>query len=187
MRNFTQHLALPVISLALLFTAAGSALTVGTNLSRTESKTASVPSAKVSLADFCDQYWGELDEHGHYCRFAQWFHLNLSHVGGKPVLTGIAVLPGDTLRVEARNIPEALVGGKSYDASEDHVIAKTGGYLEFRAVEGQHAFSVDRVGVERCYADAGGKLDTVACPSQGQRQAILNRSRALGSLEGLSL
>jgi hypothetical protein len=169
--KFGKSLLLPSASLLVLFLGAGSAVTVATTptllgtSTATGTDTRAEPSlASASLDEFCQAHWGDLIEHGRYCRFEQWYHLNLKHAGTNALLMPLELLPGDTLRVEAARFPVALVGDRAYDASDEKVIVRNPGYLSFRAVPGQLYFSVERLGVERCFADRNGAVDTVVCP-----------------------
>lgn len=165
--QFGKSLLLPTVSLVTLFIGAGSAVTVATTstlLGTSTETNVETDTQSPALADFCADHWGDLIDHGRYCRFEQWYHLNLKHAGADPVLTGMPLLPGDTLRLESSRFPEAVVGGVAYDASEEHIVVRAPGYLSFRAVRGQLYFSVERLGLERCFADKGGAIETVACP-----------------------
>jgi hypothetical protein len=157
----------PSLSLLALCAVGGTVLTLANSSSslRAEPRVDAIGSGP-SLADFCAREWGELADHGRYCRFEQWYHLNLRHAGEGMVITGIPVLPGDTVRVEATSVPQALVGTGTYDASEEKIVSSTAGYLAFRAPHGQGIFSVERVGLERCFVRKGSSIDAAACPEE---------------------
>lgn len=167
--QFGKNILIPAASLVVLFIGAGSAVTVATTqtLLGTDTATSAPPVVPSSaLADFCEEHWGELYEHGRYCRFEQWFHLNLKHAGADPVLTAIPIMPGDTLRLESATVPEALIGDISYDAGDEKIVARVPGYLAFRAAGAQSYFTVERLGLERCFAELDGRIDTIPCPSR---------------------
>ena len=163
-----KSLILPCASLLFLFLGAGSPTTSASlpaKGAQSEEPRTPPPATSHSLEEFCEQHWGELIEHGSYCRFAHWYLLNLKHAGARPLLTALELLPGDTLRVDSANFPEALVGGSSYDTSEEKVVVRKAGYLSFRSAPGQLLFSVERLGVERCFKEKAGRVDTAVCPN----------------------
>jgi hypothetical protein len=161
--NPAKALVLPSLALVTLFIASGSVATL-----TPAPKAAVIPSvaaaAEPELGDFCSEHWGELVESGRYCRFDQVFHLNLKHAGKSAVVTSIPVLRGDQVRIQARAVPETVIGTAAFRAGEDRISAPSAGYLTFRAPRDRAAFSVERVALERCFAVVDGRIDAVACP-----------------------
>jgi hypothetical protein len=66
--------------------------------------------------------------------------------------------------LESAHIPEAWVGDVKYDASEEKIVASSSGYLSFRADPQIGVFSVERLGIERCFATHESKIASVVCP-----------------------
>jgi hypothetical protein len=167
MKKITRSLLPPAASAALLLLASGSAAPLAPPASPGDAPGAFVgPSASHALEEFCAQHWGTLSGDAGVCRFEQSFHLNLTHAGEAPVLTGIAIAPTDTVRVEAANVPEAVIGARSYEASR-RFVAPAGGYLSFRPAPGQGIFSVQRVTIDRCFTASESGIGPVACPAPG--------------------
>ena len=125
-----------------------------------------LPASRAALADFCARRWGELADDGSYCRFEQVHHVNLTRAGNSLVTTRLAIVPADTLRLEAVALPEAWIGGRAYDASEETFVASIGGYLSFRPLPGHDFLSVQRVTLERCFGSIDGTITPIVCPKR---------------------
>lgn len=155
-------------SSGLIMLLSGSAVSVATAV-KTGGKESLAPaggssSAEKALQSFCQQYWGNLSEDGTICLFEQTFHLNLTRVGEKVVITRIPLEAGDEVRIRAWNMPDALLGAHSYGTESNRFIAAAAGYLSFRPMPRQKLFSVQTVRVERCFAVVMGSVQSVACP-----------------------
>lgn len=177
-KHYAKSFLVPTGTMALVYAASGSVVTVATTAIETstalvsEASPAPSPAAKAEAAPvaaspklqaFCAQYWGEMSEDGKLCEFRQVFHVNAAHAGSAPMLTQIPVVPGDIVTLAASAPAHAIVGDVNYGPESAHFVARSEGYLAFRAPEKAPLFAVQQVHVQRCFADDQGQIRAVSC------------------------
>lgn len=152
---------LPLLSLATLIAAAGSA--AGLARSKDSPPSISVEESESAIEQFCSQYWGTMSVDGNVCRFEQVFHFNLTHVGSSPIVTSVPVIAGDTLSLLASDDALPIVGMREYPLKS--FVSSSEGYLAFRSAS-EKLFSVRQVSLLRCFSGSSGSIDAVPCPRQ---------------------
>lgn len=161
-----RQIFLPLLTMAAVFIGTGSVATV--------SPAGAPPTSGDSLKDFCSAYWGTLVDGDHYCRFSQLVHLNLSRKGAASVITGIPVMAGDRLLLEASVPPTVVVGNAVYAKSREEILVGENGMLEFHPAEGKKNFAVERLSLERCFTRKDDHVEAAICPAASSTTASIS-------------
>jgi|GEM_PF-7071992 len=151
---------LPLLSLATLIAAAGSAA----GLARTKElppASAEVVVEETPIEQFCSQHWGTLSDDGNLCRFEQTFHINLTHVGAGSIVLPVPVIAGDTLKLLASDDALPVVGNREYPLKS--FVSSRDGYLSFRSAN-EKLFLVRQVSLSRCFSGTTGSIEALPCP-----------------------
>jgi hypothetical protein len=149
---------IPLLSLGVLVAAAGSA--AGVVNTRQVAPSAPVLADGSTLESFCSRYWGTMT--GDLCRFEQTFHFSKVHVGSEPMVTGVPVIAGDTLSVQAGDGALPLVGTRVYPLRS--FVSESEGYLTFLPANGAQAFSLRQVSLRRCFSEVAASVLATPCP-----------------------
>ena len=163
-KPYLKSFLLPAATIAFVFVATGSVVTVATSATSPAAALRGSATADRHLQLLCSQYWGAMSADGKLCEFKQVFHVNMAHAGHEVLPTGISVVPGDTVILSAQNAAQAVVGEVDYGFESARFTAKSAGYLSFHAPKHAPIFSVQQVQVERCYGAIEGQVKAVPCP-----------------------